>query len=135
VDDTDIEAAFTSVWNACTKGSGSDLSPSFMVSDSSTQSIFEGTQQANQRYVDSQDMKAGFKTLAFKTARYIFSPYGTSRVVFLNGKNFNLVTSKEFFRDKRAPQALETQTGTRTVLYSALQTVTNNRSRLGVAHV
>jgi hypothetical protein len=56
-------------------------------------------------------------------------------VVFLNGKNFNLVTSKEFFRDKRAPQALETQPGTRTVLYSALQTVTNNRSRLGVAHV
>lgn len=134
VDDTDIEAAFTSVWNACTKGTGGK-SPSFMVSDASTQSVFEGTQQANQRYVDSQDMKAGFKTIAFKTSRYIFSPYGTSRVIFLNGDNFQVVASKEFFRNKREPQALEAQTGTRSVLYSALQTVTNNRSRLGVAHV
>lgn len=135
VDDTDIEAAFTTVWNACTKGSGSESSPSIMVSDGSTQAIFEGTQQANQRYVDTQDLKAGFKTLAFKTSRYVFSPYGTTRVFFLNAKNFNLVVSKEFFRNKREPQALESQTGTRSVIYSALQSVTNNRSRLGVAHL
>jgi hypothetical protein len=135
VDDTDIESAFTSVWNACAKGSGSELAPTWMVSDSSTQALFEGTQQANQRYVDSQDLKAGFKTLAFKTARYVFSPYGGTRVFFGNAKNFMVVASKEYFRDKRAPQALESQTGTRSVIYSALQTVTNNRSRLGSAHI
>jgi hypothetical protein len=133
VDDTDIEAAFTTVESACAKGTGGKR-PSWMVSDSATQAIFEGTQQANQRYVDSQDLKAGFKTIAFKNARYVFSPYGTSGVYFGNADNFNIVVSKEYFRDKRAPQALETQTGTRSVLYSALQTVTNNRSRLGVAH-
>jgi hypothetical protein len=135
VDDTDIEAAFTSVWNACTKGSGSDLSPSFMVSDAATQAIFEGTQQANQRFVDKADLTAGFKTLAFKTSRYIFSPYANTRVLFLNGKNFQLAVSKDFFRAKRGEQSLEAQTGTRDVIYTALQTVVNNRSRLGVAHV
>jgi hypothetical protein len=135
VDDTDIEAAFTTVYNSCAKGSGSELQPSWMVSDAATQAIFEGTQQANQRYVDSQDLKAGFKTIAFKMARYVFSPYGTARVFLGNSKNFMVVVSKEYFRDKRAPQALEAQTGTRSLIYSALQTVTNNRSRLGVAHV
>ena len=134
VDDTDIEAAFTSVEHACAKGSGGKR-PSLMVSDGATQAIFEGTQQANQRYNDSQDMKAGFKTIMFINARYVFSPYGTSRVFFLNPENFNVVVSKDFFREKREPQALEGQTGTRSVLYSALQFVTNNRSRLGVAHV
>jgi hypothetical protein len=135
VDDTDIEAAFTTVWNACAKGSGSQLQPSLMVSDAATQAIFEGTQQPNQRYVDTQDLKAGFKTIAFKTARYVFSPYGSTWVAFMNAQNFNVVASKEYFRDKRAPMPLEGQTGTRSILYSALQTVTNNRSRLGVAHL
>jgi hypothetical protein len=134
VDDTDIEAAFTTVENACSKGTGGKR-PSWMVSDGATQATFEGTQQANQRFVDSQDLKAGFKTIAFKNARYVFSPYGGTRVIFGNAENFNVVVSKAYFRDKRAPQALEGQTGTRSIIYSALQTVTNCRSRLGVAHV
>lgn len=134
VDDTDIEAAFTTVWNASAKGSGSELNPTLMVSDSATQAIFEGTQQAQQRY-DSQDLKAAFKTLMFKTARYVFSQYGTSRVFFLNPKNFKLVVSKEYFRDRGETQELENANGWRFKIYSACQTVTTNRSRLGVAHV
>ncbi len=135
VDDTDIESAFTSVWNAAAKGSGSKLMPTGIVSDGATQAIFESTQQANQRWVDTDDLKAGFKTLAFKTARYVFSPYGTSSVFFWNPKNLFLVVSKEYFRDLDETKPIPGVNGFERLIYSALQFVTNNRSRLGVAHV
>lgn len=133
VDDTDIEASMTTVWNASTKGSGSELMPTLIVSDSATQAIFEGTQQPQQRYED-QNLKAGFKTLAFKTARYIFSQYGGTRQYFLN-KSFKLVVSQQYFRDKGETQELENANGWRFKVYSACQTVVDNRSRLGVSHV
>jgi hypothetical protein len=135
VDDTDIEAAFTTVWNACSKGSGSDLLPTLMVSDGPTQALFEGTQQANQRWIDTQELKAGFKIIGFKTARYVFSQYADTDVNFLNAKNFNLVASKEYFRDRGDTQEIPNANGFVSKIYSALQTVTDNRSRLGVAHV
>ena len=135
VDDTDIEAAFTTVWNACAKGSGSNLLPTLMVSDGATQALFEGTQQANQRYIDTQELKAGFKILGFKTARYVFSQYADTDVNFLNPKNFQLVVSKEYFRDRGETQEIPNANGFVSKIYSALQTCTNNRSRLGVAHV
>lgn len=135
VDDTDIESAFTSVWNASAKGSGSKLMPTLMVSDGPTQALFEGTQQANQRYVDSDELKAGFKILAFKTSRYVFSQWATTSIYFLNPKNFNLVVSKEYFRDRGDTQEIPNANGFVTKIYSALQMVTNNRSRLGVAHI
>ena len=134
-DDTDIESAFTTVWNQCAKGSGAKLMPTLMVSDAPTQALFEGTQQANQRYVDTDELKAGFKILAFKTSRYVFSQYGDPRVYFLNPKNYSLVVSKEAFRDRMDTLELPNVTGFTTRIYSAAQTITNNRSRLGIAHV
>ncbi len=135
VDDTDIEAAFTTVWNACAKGSGSTLMPTLMVSDGATQAIFEGTQQANQRYVDSEELKAGFKILGFKTSRYVFSQYGGSSVFFVNPKNFKLTVSKQYFRDLDETQPIPNANGYVRKVYSAGQTTVDNRSRLGVAHV
>lgn len=134
VDDTDIEAAFTLVYNACAKGSGSTLVPTIMVSDGTTQALFEGTQQALQRW-ESQDLKAGFKALMFKTAKYVFSQYGTTSVYFLNTKNFTVVVSKGNFRLRQETIPLENAAGWTSRVYSAGQTVTNNRSRLGVAHL
>ena len=134
VDDTDIEAAFTVTYDQCAKGSGSKLLPTLMVSDAATQALFEGTQQALQRY-ETQDLKAGFKTLYFKTAMYVFSQYSgnSGAVYFLNPKNLQLVVSKEYFRDKGETQELENANGFNFKIYSALQLVTNNRSRLGIA--
>lgn len=134
VDDTDIEAVFTRVWNSAAKGTGSKLQPTLMISDSTTQALFEGTQQAQQRY-DSQDMRAGFKTLMFKTAQYVFSQYGGTSVYFLNPQNFQLVVSKQYFRDLDDSQPIQNANGFVRKIYSAGQTGTNNRSRLGVAYV
>jgi hypothetical protein len=135
VDDTDIESAFTTTWNQSAKGSGAKLMPTLMVSDAATQSLFEGTQQANQRWENTQDLKAGFKTLMFKTAKYVFSQYAGNNgaVYFLNNRNFNLVVSKENFRDKGETQKIPNASGYTFEIYSALQTVSNNRSRLGIA--
>ena len=135
VDDTDIEAAFNTVWNACAKGSGSELQPGLLISDGATQAIFEGTQTGLQRYENTQDIKAGAKTLMYKTASYCFSQYGTSSVYFLNAKNFKLVVSKEYFRDKGETQELQNANGFVFKIYSAMQTVVDNRSRLGVVHI
>ena len=136
VDDTDIESAFTTIWNNCSKGSGSKSSPTLMTGAAATQALFEGTQQAQQRYMDSQELKAGFKTIAFKTARFVFSQYqAADTVYFLNSKNFKLVVSKEYFRDRGDTQEIPNANGFVTKIYSALQTCTNNKSRLGVAYV
>jgi hypothetical protein len=135
VDDTDIEAGFTTVFNACAKGSGAKLMPTLMVSDGATNALFEGTQQALQRWSNTDEMKAGFKSLKFKNADYVFSQYGTTTVYFLNPKNFTLVVSKEYFRDRGDTQEIQNANGFVTKIYSALQTVTNNKSRLGCVHL
>ena len=135
IDDTDIESAFTTVWNQCAKGSGAKLMPTLMVSDASTQSLFEGTQQANQRWVDTDELKAGFKILGFKTCRFVFSLYSGNfgATYFLNMKSFNLTVAKGFFRKKDEAAPIQNATGYVSRLYSALQTVVDNRSRLGIA--
>jgi len=133
VDDTDIEAGFTTVWNACAKGSGSKLLPTLMASDGPTNALFEGTQQALQRY-GGQDMKAGANSIMFKTAKYVFSQYGNTKVYFMNPKNLKLVVSKESFRERLDTQPLANANGYFSRIYSAMQLITNNRSRLGVAH-
>jgi len=130
---SDIEAVMTSVWNKCTKGSGSPMTPKIIVSDAATQAVFEGTQQTLQRYVDTTEVNAGFTVLAFKSARYVFSQYGTARIFFLNPKNYQIRASKSYFRSKGKEQELENAEGFKTSIYSALQVVTDNRSRLGVA--
>ena len=135
VDDTDIEAGMTTSWNQATKGSGSTHMPSLIVSDATTQGIFEGTQQANQRYVDTEELKAGFKILAFKTARYVFSQYGTTTLFMFSPKSTYLVVSKEYFRDKSETQELENANGYSFKIYSGLQLVTTNKSRVGIVHL
>lgn len=136
VDDTDIEAGFTTTWNQCAKGSGSKMMPTLMVSDATQQALFEGTQQANQRYVDTEELKAGFKVLGFKTCRYVFSQYGLTNIVqFMNPKNAFLVVSKEMYRDLGDTQEIPNANGYVRKIYTALQFVTNNRSRLGSTHL
>lgn len=134
VDDTDIEAGMTSVWNKCTKGSGSSLMPTLIVSDAPTQALFEGTQQPNQRYVDEQELKAGFKVLAFKTSRYVFSQYAGNNGAqyFINPKSWKLVVSKEYFRDFDETFPLPNANGFGRRIYTACNVVVDNRSRLGI---
>jgi hypothetical protein len=135
VDGSDIEAVMTSVFNSCAKGSGSQLQPKVLISGSTPHSLFESQLQALQRFGDGDTAKAGFKVLQFKTADYVFSQYGGNDIYFLNPKNYNLVVSKQYFRDKGATYDVPGQNAFYFLIYSALQFVVNNRSRLGVAHL
>lgn len=134
IDDTDIESGATVLYNQCAKGSGSKMVPTFGASDATTQALFEGTQQAFQRWVDTDELKAGFRTIGFKTIRWIFSQYGNTKVYFLNPKNFKIVVSRGNFRDRDETIPLQDATGWTSRVYSALQTIVNNRSRIGVLH-
>lgn len=131
-DGSDIEAQLQTLWNTLTRGSGSQLSPTMIVSGAAAQAIFESTQTALQRFNDTQELKAGFKVLGYKTARWSFSQYGGTRIYMANAKSLNLVVSKQYFRDKGEQQEHQDANAFNFKIYSALQLITNNRSRLGV---
>lgn len=132
-DDSDIEAVFTSVWNLCAKGSGSGLAPTLIVSGADTQAIYESTLQTNQRFIDSSEANGGFKVLAFKNARYVFSKAGGESAYFLNPKSYQVLASRSHFRMKGDTQEHYNANAYNFKIYSAVQAITNNRSRLGVA--
>lgn len=134
-DASDIEATFTSVYNAAAKGSGAQLAPKFMISGATPHALYESGLQSLQRFVDTDEANGGFKVLAFKSARYVFSQYGGGNVYFLNAKNYNVVVSKQYFRDKGNTIEIPNQNAFVFKIYSALQALTNNKSRLAVAHL
>lgn len=135
VDSTDIEAAMTTVYNACAKGSGSMLAPKFIVSGSTAHATFEAQLQTLQRFVDTSEADAGYKVLAFKNARYVFSQYGDTKIYMLNPQSYKLVVSKQYFRDKGNTIEIPSQNAFVFKIYSALQACTNNKSRLGVVYI
>jgi hypothetical protein len=131
-DASDIEATFTTAYNRAMKGSGSPLAPKFLLSGSTPHVMYESGLQTLQRFADTDEASGGFKTLAFKTARYVFSQYGGTKVYFLNPKNFRLIVSRQYFRDKSNTTEIPSQNAFVFKIYSALQFVTNNKSRLAV---
>jgi len=135
IDDTDIEPAMTTAWNSAAKGSGSSMTPSLIVSDGATQALFEGTQQALQRYNDTQEAKAGFKILGFKTARYVYSQFANTRQYFLSPKAFQICVSKQYYRDKGETSEIQNANGFVFKIYTGLQSLTPNKSRLALTHL
>lgn len=129
---TTIEADMTLAYDTCAKGSGSSLAPSLVATNAQLHATFEGTQQALQRYVDTQEAKAGFKILAFKTARVIYSQYATTRMYFLNPKSFSIDMFKQAKRTLGDTIELPNANGYIRKIFTMLQSKTNNKSRLGV---
>lgn len=130
-DGTDIIAALTSIWNDAAKGSGG-ATPSLLVSGSDAQAIYEGALTANQRFVNTDEASGGFKVLAFKTSRYVFSQYGGTNIYELNPKAFRLNVAKNAFRDKTGTNILPNQMGYEQRIYTMLQATVSVKSRSGV---
>lgn len=129
-----LEASMTTVFNSCSKGSGSMLQPTLLMTSAAVHGTYEGTLQALQRFVDTDEAKSGFKVLKFKSANMVFSPaYTSDSIWFANPKSLQLVVSKEYFRDRGETNEVDAANAFVTKIYSALQLVTNNRSRLGVS--
>ena len=135
VDGSDIEATMTDTWNTCSKGSGATLIPKVLISGSTPHTLFEAQLQTMQRFGNGGDANAGFKNLKFKSADYIFSQYGGDNIYFLNPKNYKLAVSKQYFRDKGSTYDVPGQNAFYFLVYSAIQFLVSNKSRLGVAHL
>jgi len=128
----DIEAAMTEAYNEALKGSGSPNGPKFLLSGSDPHVTFESVLQSQQRFMDVNEANAGFKVLTFKTCRYVFSQYGSDKIYFLNPKNYKIVMSKQYFRDKGNTIEIPDQNAFVFKIYSAGQAVVSNKSRLAV---
>jgi hypothetical protein len=131
---SDIESVMITAYNAAAKGSGSALAPKFLISGSEPHAGYEASQQANIRYVDTKEADAGFKILAFKTARYSFSQFGDDHIWFLNPKNFQVQMFKGAVRDLGGELEFTNANGYIRKVFTMLQAVTNNRSRLAVIY-
>lgn len=132
VDGSDMEAAMTELFDNCAKGSGETRMPTVLVSGSASHALYESQLQSMQRFVGVDEADSGFKTLAFKGAKYIFSHRGGTSVYFLNPKGYRLVVSSSYFRDKGETQQVNGQNAFYFLLYSALQFCVTDRWRLGV---
>lgn len=132
-DGSDIEASMTDVYNSCAKGTGG-AAPKILISGSATHGLYESQLQTLQRFNDSESADAGFKKLAFKGASYIFSHNGGTSIYMLNPKNYQMVVSKQYFRDKGSTYDVPGQNAFYFLIYSAMQFVVNNKSRLGVLY-
>jgi hypothetical protein len=127
----DLEAGMESLWNRCEKGTGSQYKPTLIVSDGQSQALFASTQQAQQRFT-SQDLKASFTTLAFKTGRSVYSKEAPAgKFYFLGNKTYKVFVSRDYYRAKGETQEIQGGTGYTFQVYTGIQATTNNRSRLG----
>jgi hypothetical protein len=134
-DETDIEAVFTAVYNDCLKGSGSPTGPKFLLSGPTPHALYESTLQALQRFETSDTASGGFKALQFKGLPYAFSQYGADEVYFLNPKSYKMLVSQGHYRDKGDTERIPGQNAWQFPIYTALQNVTTNKSRIGVAYL
>jgi hypothetical protein len=127
-----IVAKLTAMFNTLSRGSGSNLMPKMLVSDAATQAVYEATQQAFVRYMDTKEADAGFKVIAFKTARWSFSQYADANIYFLNPKCIKLSVVKQAYRLLGDTIEFEDAAGFIRKVYTLAQLTTNNKSRLGV---
>lgn len=125
---SDIEAAFTTAFNTAAKGTGGSA-PTLIASGAAPQALYESALQDQQRWIDTSEADGGFKMLAFKTARYVYSQYGGDRVYFLSPKHFSLNVSREAYRQKGDTIEIPSAQGFVTKLFSLLQFTTSNKSR------
>jgi hypothetical protein len=125
---SDIEAAFTTAFNTASKGTGGSA-PTLIVSGAAPNALYEASLQDQQRWIDTSEADGGFKMLAFKTARCVFSQYGGDRVYFMSPKHFYLNVSREAYRQKGETIEIPSAQGFVTKLFSLLQFTTSNKSR------
>ncbi len=125
----DIEAALTEADNTTSKGSGSKMGVNLLVSGAAAHAIYEAQLQANQRYIDTSEGSAGFKTLAFRQKPFIFSQHGGTSIYGINTKSLFLVVHKQAYKTRGETYELEGQFANATKMFTMLQFVTNNRSR------
>ena len=132
-DATALLASLATVDNACKKGSGGSA-PTLIVTSATAHGVLEGKLVANQRFGDANEANAGFKVLKHRGADVVFSnEYTSDSYFFLNPKAVQIIVSKGNFRSREETTPIPGYHAFESKIYSAMQLVTGNRSRLGVS--
>jgi hypothetical protein len=81
---------------------------------------------------------AGFKFLAFKTAKWVYSQYGgtlaSNPIYMLNKSCFNLNVTKGYFRKLEDAERFTNAAARNQMIFSQFQATTSNPSRSAVLY-
>jgi hypothetical protein len=102
--------------------------PTIVVSGLTAQAYFEDSQSDKQRFIDTQELKAGFKVLGFKKARYVHSSEGSELIYMFSKDCFRTVVSNRLWRAKGSEQEFDRAPGSRYFIDSLLQNVIRKKS-------
>lgn len=125
-------ADYTTLYNACAKGSGGKK-PNAIVGSGLMQANYEAALTANQRYMDTNAASGGFTEIMFKTIPFMFSSAYTSDSAWMfNTADTQLFVVMSAWRQRRKVQDHVNAAMSNMKIFSVAQLATRNRSRGGV---
>ena len=126
-------ADYNTLYYSCSKGS-MGKQPNIVIANSTLYGSFIAANQANQRFLDNKEARAGFRSAYLINARYIFSSVITTSqdfAVMFHTDDTYLAVLKSAFRKRRTPVEFTNALMMNMKVYSLVQLVTRNRSRGG----
>ncbi len=137
-DGSDLNAKLITMFNTVSKGSGSELTPDIIASGLTAIGLYEGGLTDLKRFMGETTGDAGFKYLAFKTAKWVYSQHGgtlaTNPIYALNKVSFNLNVTKGYFRKLEEAERYTNAAARNQMVFSQMQLTVANPSRLGVLY-
>jgi len=128
-DGSDIESALGTAYDSAIKGSGSTLKPNLIFGGVAPFELYMASLQSMQRFVNTSEADGGYTTVAFREIPVIFSHFGNDRLYGISTKSTRLVISNDANRKMLDKIQLPTKVAWNRKLYSAMQLLTNNKSR------
>lgn len=125
-------ADYTTLYNACCKGSGGRR-PNIIVGSALMHANYEGSLQAQQRFANVDKASGGFTEIQFKTIPYIFtSEYVGKKAFMFNTEDTQLFVVMSAWRQRRKVIDHLNAAMSNMKIFSVAQLATRNRSRGGV---
>lgn len=138
VNGSDLNAKLIIAFGTAAKGTGAELTPEMLVSGLTAQALYEGQLTDLKRFMGEETGDAGFKYLAFKTAKWVYSQYGgslaTNPIYMLNKTSFNIVVTKGYFRRLEDAERFTNAAARNQMVFSQVQATSNNPSRTAVVY-
>lgn len=133
---SDLNAKLITAYGTASKGTGAELTPEVLVSGLTAQALYEGNLTDLKRFMGEETGDAGFKFLAFKDAKWVYSQYGgtltTNPIYMLNKTSYNIVVTKGYFRRLEDAQRFTNAAARNQMVFSQVQACVNQPSRCAV---
>lgn len=137
-DGSDLNSKLITAFGTASKGTGADLTPDILASGLTAQALYENNLTDLKRFMGEETGDAGFKYLAFKSAKWVYSQYGgalnTNPIYMFNKVSFNLVVTKGYFRRLEESERYLNAAARNQMVFSQAQATVNNPSRCAVVY-